>query len=272
MRTFIFATAFLLIGLAAGSIPVSDATAHWADVRGHSIYYEVRGSGHPLLLLHGGGASISASFSRQIDAFAATYKIIAPEQVGQGHSPDISGPLSYTEMMEDTAALLEQLHVTDVDVVGWSDGGILALMLAVKYPHLVHSVVISGVNIAPDGLLDSDRSDQRNTAATSIDSEKIEVADNAPINEKATIDEKLRQLWASAPTITELNVALLQHLQKPVLVLTGDHDVIKLDHTMEIYRALPQAQLSVLPNTGHATFEQRPELVNPMVLNFLAQN
>lgn len=226
--------------------------ARWTKVHGHVLYYEIRGSGHPLLLLHGGGASVSESFSQQLDAFSAQYQIIAPEQVGQGHSPDIPGPLSYSAMMEDTAALLEQLHVSDVDIVGWSDGGIIALMLAVNYPQLVHRVVISGANIAPDGLLDGEIEALRNTAET--------------------MPDKLRELWMHSPASNELNVKLLQALNKPVLVLAGDHDVIKLEHTMEIYRALPDAQLSVLPNTGHATFEQRSDMVNPMVLQFLAQN
>lgn len=252
MRALIFGAVFSLAGLSASSTPIASESARWADVHGHPLYYEIRGRGHPLLLLHGGGGNISSSFSQQLGAFSARYTVIAPEQVGQGHSPDISGPISYTNMMEDTVALLTQLNVSDVDIVGWSDGGIIALMLAVNYPQLVHRVVISGANIAPDGLLDSELNSLRESTTGTA--------------------EKLRQLWIYTPTINELNVELLQHVNKPVLVLAGDHDVIKIDHTMEIYRALPQAQLSVLPNTGHATFEQHPEIVNPMVLNFLAQN
>jgi pimeloyl-ACP methyl ester carboxylesterase len=254
VKNLILGTLISLLSLAMGSAPMRADAGHWAQINGHPLYYEITGTGHPLLLLHGGGASVSASFSQQLDAFAANHQIIAPEQVGQGHSPDVSGPLSYTAMMEDTATLLEQLHLTDVDVVGWSDGGIIALMLAVNHPNLVHRVVISGANIAPNGLLDSDLAEMRNAVPST----------GTP--------EKLRKLWVSAPTIGELNIDLLSHLNKPVLVMAGDHDVIKLAHTLKIYHALPRAQLSVLKNTGHATFKQRPELVNPMVLGFLAQN
>lgn len=267
MRSLIAGAMFSLSALVSGSMP-STTSGHWADVRGHQLYYEIRGSGRPLLLLHGGGASVSASFSHQLEAFAANHQIIAPEQAGQGHSPAIHGPLSYTEMMEDTAALLEQLQVEDVDVVGWSDGGILALMLALKHPHLVHRVVISGTNISPDGLVDAEIDAMRTVDIPSVRATAFN--ENTVATENA--DEKLRQLWLSAPTAHELNVALLKQLNKPVLVLAGDHDVIKLDHTMQIYQALPQAQLSVLPDTGHATFAQRPEWVNPMVLQFLAKN
>lgn len=252
MRSLIVSAAFSLLGFAASPTDSAGA-AHWTRVHGHPLYYETRGEGRPLLLLHGGGASISASFAQQLDAFAVGHRIIAPEQTGQGHTPDVEGPLSYTAMMRDTAALLEQLNLRDVDVVGWSDGGILALMLAVNYPQLVHRVVISGANIAPDGLLDTEITAMQTTT------------------ERGSA-EKLRQLWLSAPTSDELNPQLLQHLQQPVLVLAGDHDVIKLDHTLKIYNALPHAQMSILPNTGHATFEQRAQWVNPMVLEFLAQN
>ena len=253
MRSLITAVTVALMGFASSPSPENASIAHWTRVHGHALYYETRGSGRPLLLLHGGGASISASFAQQLDAFARGHRIIAPEQIGQGHTPDIDGPLSYTAMMHDTAALLEQLQVRDVDVVGWSDGGIIALMLAVNYPQLVHRVVISGANMSPDGLLDS------------------EIASMRAHSEHGSA-EKLRQLWLSAPTRGELNPQLLQQLQQPVLVLAGDHDVIKLDHTQQIYQALPHAQMSVLPNTGHATFEQRAQWVNPLVLEFLAQN
>jgi len=125
---------------------------HWVTVNGHRIYYAVRGAGPTLVLLHGGGDSGEHSFERQIDLFAQHHRIIAPDQVGQGHSPDVPGPLSYTLMMQDTAALLRLLKLRNVDVMGFSDGGILALMLAVRHAELVRRLVISGVNIAPEGL------------------------------------------------------------------------------------------------------------------------
>ena len=125
---------------------------HWATIHGHKIYYAVRGGGPTLVLLHGGGDSGEHSFVRQLDIFSERHHIVAPDQVGQGRTPDVPGPLSYTAMMQDTAALLQMLKLKKVDVVGFSDGGILALMLAVRHPELVRRLVISGVNIAPEGL------------------------------------------------------------------------------------------------------------------------
>src|SRR5580693_9406257 len=143
--------------------PTGAQATQWskAAIHGHKIYYAVRGSGPTLVFLHGGGDSGEHSFIRQLDVFAEHHHIVAPDQVGQGRTPDVTGPLSYTAMMEDTAELLRKLKLTQVDVVGFSDGGILALMLAVRHPKLVRRLVISGVNIAPEGLRPEDLEELR---------------------------------------------------------------------------------------------------------------
>src|ERR1700728_845923 len=96
-----------------------------AAIHGHKIYYAVRGSGPTLVFLHGGGDSGEHSFVRQLDVFSERHHIVAPDQVGQGRTPDVPGLLSYTAMMQDTATLLQQLKLKHVDVVGFSDGCIL---------------------------------------------------------------------------------------------------------------------------------------------------
>jgi pimeloyl-ACP methyl ester carboxylesterase len=226
---------------------------HHTRVNGHIVFYAMQGRGSTLVLLHGGGDSGEHSFAQQLDVFAAHHLIVAPDQVGQGRTPDVRGPLSYTGMMEDTAALLQHLKLKHVDVVGFSDGGILALMLAVRHPELVRRLVISGVNIAPEGLNPDDLEDLRATQ----------------ISRPKTIDEKLTQLWANSPTEAELNVAMLAKIAQPVLVVSGDRDAITLEHTLKIFHALPLAELCVLPGTDHATFSGRSEWLNPIINAFL---
>jgi pimeloyl-ACP methyl ester carboxylesterase len=226
---------------------------HRATIHGHWIYYTVRGRGPTLVLLHGGGDSGEHSFVRQLDAFSERHHIVAPDQVGQGHTPDVPGPLSYTAMMEDTAALLKMLKLKHVDVVGFSDGGILALMLAVRHPELVRRLVISGVNIAPEGL----------------NPEDLEELRASQIPKPKTIDEKLAHLWLTSPTETELSLALLATITQPVLLISGDRDAITLEHTLKIFHALPEAELCVLPGTDHATFSGRSEWLNPIISAFL---
>jgi pimeloyl-ACP methyl ester carboxylesterase len=230
-------------------------TTQWirAKIHGHRIYYAVRGSGPTLVFLHGGGDSGEHSFARQLDVFSEHHHIVAPDQVGQGRTPDIPGALSYTAMMEDTAELLRVLKLRNVDVVGFSDGGILGLMLAVRHPELVRRLVISGVNIAPEGLRPEDLEELRSTQSP----------------KPKTIDEKLAHLWFTSPTEAELNLGLLASISQPVLLISGDRDAITLEHTLKIFHALPDAQLCVLPGTDHATFSGRSEWLNPIIDAFL---
>ena len=239
----------------AGNAHAVNQTTEWnkATIHGHRMYYAVQGSGPTLVLLHGGGDSGEHSFVRQLDVFSEHHHIVAPDQVGQGRTPDVSGPLSYTGMMEDTAALLKKLKLSHVDVVGFSDGGILALMLAVRHPELVRRLVISGVNIAPEGLNPQD----------------LEGLRASQIPKPKTIDEKLAHLWLTSPTESELSLALLAKISQPVLVVSGDRDAITLEHTLKIFHALPTAELCVLPGTDHATFSGRSEWLNPIIRAFL---
>jgi pimeloyl-ACP methyl ester carboxylesterase len=213
----------------------------------------VRGEGPTLLLLHGGGDSGVHSFERQLEDFSRQHRIVAPDQVGQGRTPDASGPLSYTAMMQDTAALLQTLKLDQVDVVGFSDGGILALMLAVRHPQLVRRLVVSGVNIAPEGL----------------NPQGLQGLRAAQVPTPTTSGEKLNRLWLTSPIEAELNPALLAKIAQPVLVISGDRDAITLEHTLQIFHALPKAQLCVLPGTGHGTFSGRPEWLSPIIGEFL---
>ena len=244
-----------LLCLGLGDAHAADQATHWnrATVHGHKIYYAVRGSGPTLVFLHGGGDSGEHSFVRQFDVFSERHHIVAPDQVGQGRTPEVPGPLSYTSMMEDTAALLYHLKLRRVDVVGFSDGGILALMLAIRHPKLVRRLVISGVNIAPDGLNPEDLEELRATQ----------------LSKPKTIDEKLAHLWLTSPTDTELSVPLLAKIAQPVLVISGDRDAITLEHTLKIFHALPAAELCVLPGTDHGTFSTRSDWLNPIINAFL---
>jgi pimeloyl-ACP methyl ester carboxylesterase len=251
-HAFLWSAMWVLMAARAGAaIEVNEW--HRTSIRGHSMFYAMKGHGPTLLLLHGGGDSGEHSFARQLDEFAEHHLIVAPDQVGQGRTPDVRGPLTYTGMMEDTVALLQRLRLKAVDVVGFSDGGILALMLAVRHPELVRRLVVSGVNIAPEGLNPDDLEELRATQTP----------------KPKTIDEKLAHLWLTSPTESELNLAMLAKIVKPVLVISGDRDAITLEHTLKIFHALPDAELCVLPGTDHATFSGRSEWLNPIVHAFL---
>ncbi len=265
------------LGITAALLALAPARAgdegHWATINGHRIYYEIHGVGRPLLLLHGGANNIARSWQRQILDFSPTREVIAPEQSGNGHSPDVAGPFSYSQMTEDTAMLLQQLHLRDVDVVGWSDGGNVALMLAIRYPELVRRVVATGANTSPNAFSAKDIADVRQSPAANImggDVLKYYDAFSADGPGHAlVVDEKVKQLWLTHPVPSELSMNLLRKIRARVLIMGGDHDAIPLEHTLQIYHALSNAELWILPDTGHATFVDRPDWTDPFVLSFL---
>ncbi len=248
----------------------ADEVGRWTSVNGHRIYYEVRGSGRPLLLLHGGGGDIQGAWSHQLDDFSRKHEVIAVEQSGHGHSPDVDGPMTYASFTEDTAALLVQLKLKDVDVVGWSDGAIEALMLAVRHPGLVRRVVATGANVDPSGV--------DNTWLSHAKPEEVFDAKpgsyyalNSPdgLAHAKVVGAKLKELWLTRPTPDELTFEMLGRIRVPVLIMAGDHDEIFAEHTVKIFRAIPGAKLWILPDTVHDTFVSRPEWTNPYVLSFL---
>ncbi len=235
---------------------------HYAVIAGYRMYYEERGHGRPLVLLHGGLNTIVGSFARQIPAFARTHRVVAVEQVGHGHTPDARETFTYGQMAEDTAALLRQLHVVPADLVGWSDGGIIALVIARRYPELVRRLVISGANINVEGERPEDVQALRDWSPDASGPETGHpAAAGAP-----TVAEKVRQLWLT-PVILERSD--LARIEAPVLVVSGDRDVIRLEHTLEIFESLPNAELCILPGTGHDTFQTAANRLDPLILKFL---
>src|SRR5579871_6150860 len=137
---------------AAPPVPPAPVESGYADVRGLHMYYEIRGQGRPVVLLHGGLATLSGTFGPQLGPLSEGHRVIAPEQMGHGHTKDADRPFRYQDMAEDTAALLARLKVTQADVVGWSDGGTIGLLLAAHHPQLVRKLAVSGANFRPDGL------------------------------------------------------------------------------------------------------------------------
>jgi pimeloyl-ACP methyl ester carboxylesterase len=239
------------------------------------MYYQLYGHGKPLVLLHGGGATIEESFPRQISYFARSRLVIAPEQVGHGRTRDVAGLLSYAEMAENTAALLDTLRVENADVLGWSDGGDVGLILAARHPRLVRRLAVTGANITPAADSDTpevlaevqgwnpgeDKEGQARYGRLSADSASHFVA----------FAGKLKQLWLTHPTPEELSPDILKHVQAPTLVMAGDHDVIRIEHTLVIFRNLPRARLLIVPKSPHNTLGEHADWLNPLIAAFFAE-
>jgi pimeloyl-ACP methyl ester carboxylesterase len=140
----------MLVVAASCSRPV---TARHADVGPLHMYYEEAGAGPPLVLLHGGGSTAQTSFGEIMPALARTHRLIAPEQQGHGHTPDLERPFSFEQMADGIAALLEQLGVHDAEIIGFSNGGMVALQLAIRHPTLVHKLIICSAFYSRAGVI-----------------------------------------------------------------------------------------------------------------------
>jgi len=283
MRACFLATvvvASLCTSLAATAADPGPAAGRYLDIHGSKIYVETFGSGGvPVVFLHGGVHNFDNTFSRQRDDFSPSRKVIGIDQRGHGHSADDARPFSYADMAEDTAAVIRQLGLGPVDVVGHSDGGDVGLKLARAHPELVRRLVVSGANLRPD--LPADELKRR--AAWSPDEldvflRKLElkmppsfrtdyaaVSPDGPEHWRTHLAKSCR-LWLMPVVI---DAADLQAIQAPVLVIAGDSDFYSVEQTTELFRGLSKAQLFIVPGTGHGTFGDRPELVDLAVREFL---
>lgn len=245
----------------------------FAVINGQKIYYERYGSGRPLVLLHGGINSIQSSFKNQIEYFAAHREIIGIEQVGHGHTPDSAEDFSYFRMAKDTADLLRSLNISNADFMGWSDGGILALLIAKNNPDLVHRVIASGANTRLVGMTPEEIKKIRDSTPEQLaaDIEKKyrdQYVDVSPDGEKhwPIIVKKIWDLWLTPLILEDKDLALIK---APTLIINGDKDLIPVEHAVEIFKALPKGQLFIVPATEHHTFELAAPLLNPVMLTFL---
>lgn len=240
----------------------------YADLPGVKTWYEVEGQGTPVLLLHGGFCT-NETWGSQRAEFAASHRVFLPERRAHGHTPDVEGPLSYHDMATDTIEFLTSVVGGPAHLVGWSDGGIVSLLVAIARPDLIRKIAVTGANFKPPsefGMaagLDELTSDAPDMAmframyeATSPDG-----PEHWPI-----VVGKLVETYRAEPDIP---IEDLGRIGAPTLILVGDDDFIPLEHTIELYRAIPNSELAVVPGTSHAHFMEKPSLVNRIVLDFL---
>jgi pimeloyl-ACP methyl ester carboxylesterase len=258
----------MLLGLL---LPVS-ALGEYAEIHGIKMYYEIRGEGQPVVLLHGGTSTIETSFSEQIPVLARNHRVIAIEQMGHGHTGDVGGrELSYEGMAEDTAALLVHLGIQNADIVGWSDGGQLALRLAFTHPELVRRVVASGVGLGAVNpqMQQAMRALSADTWPAHVREEYARVSPDGAAHWPVFFD-KVRTMWAK-PT-WGISEPELGRIKATVLIVAGDRDFTRVEETTRIFRMIPGARLAILPATDHYTFQKRAGWLNPIILDFLDGN
>lgn len=257
----------------------AQSSGRYADVNGLRMYYELHGEGSPLLLLHGGGSTIQTTFGRILPFFAGTHLVIAPEQQGHGHTGDIDRPLSFDQMADDTVALLDHLDIQQVDVLGFSNGGNVALALAIRHPERVRKLVAASVFFNKDGLyppvLESFHTASADNMPTLYREAYREVAPNPQ-----DLPTLVSKLMTNLLQFEGLSPEQLAKIQSPTLLLHGNNDVAPVEHILEFSHLISNSQLAVFPG-GHGAYlgeamagkqgSKVPELTAILIEEFLEE-
>ncbi|WP_139975032.1 alpha/beta fold hydrolase [Ochrobactrum sp. CGA5] len=256
--------AALLIGFALSfSSPVSTervarmtilaSPAAFAEVNGIEMYYRIVGKGPPILLIPG-GLSDQHVWDAQLPILARHHTVIVADSRGQGRSTRTDDPITYGLMADDYVALLDFLRIDRVDLVGWSDGGIIGLDIAMRYPERLKSLFAQAANVTPDG----------NTGYAEARAEGKPIPE---LRHYESIDKEIHALWANEPNYTDED---LSDIRVRTAIVIGDRDTaVTREHTEFIASQIPGAELIILPDAGHGAPVEKPRLYAHTVLRFI---
>ncbi|MFU8945345.1 alpha/beta fold hydrolase [Mycetocola zhadangensis] len=242
----------------------------YLSIAGTEIYSEIIGEGEPLLLLHGGFCSLF-HLQPYADVLAERFAIAAYERPGNGRSADTDGPYSYDTALEEAVAYLDRHNFERVHVLGFSDGAILGLLLALKHPDRVRSLVSISGNLDPSGITGDDKTDawERPHVPDSEEPtpERVHysrLSPDGPEHADVVLD-KLMSLWTTEPHIAPSELAAVT---APSLIISGDRDMIRVDHSHLMATSLPNGQLCILPGATHSLVSEKPDLLHAVLRDF----
>jgi pimeloyl-ACP methyl ester carboxylesterase len=245
----------------------------YAPVNGLKMYYEVHGTGRPVVLLHGGLHTLELSFGPMLPDLAAGRQAIGVELQGHGHTADIDRPMSLASLADDVVALLDELGLDRADLFGFSLGGLVALQVATSRPERVDRLVLASTHYRADGYYDEIRDPALQAGSTRMpteaDFQEMEETYRRVAPEPDRFADVAAKLSAAVPEIEGWSEDALCAIDAATLLIFGDHDFVRLDHAARMAELIPDSQLAVLPGTTHTNVLRRTELVVPMVRSFL---
>ena len=235
----------------------------YINLRNHQVYnYEWERDGEAVVLLHGGLSKTSSWDYLMVPPLEDEFHVFAYDRTGHGFTGDQPGSLHFEFQCQEAIAYLEDVVKEPAHLIGYSDGGIIALMVAIKRPELVKSIVAIGANYhysAPLKDFLEARVSEEDQAEYNL------ISPDAP----HTLLEKtirMNEIWKTEPDISLSEIA---SIQCPVLVMAGDDDVIAHDHTISLYEALSLGQLAIIPGTSHGLVKEKPALLIAVIMQFL---
>jgi pimeloyl-ACP methyl ester carboxylesterase len=244
-----------------------------------SMYYEIYGKGEPLILLHGGYGS-SEMMGGMIEAFSKKYQVIAVDSRSQGRTTDSDEKeLTYNQMALDVNGFMDKLQIKKAKFVGWSDGGDIALELALTHPEKITKAVVIGANFLGESsgvFLTVDTTWRMNPNDPLFAKTKKELAKYLSTYErmapdKSRIESSKKKALTNVYNNPKISLAQLNSIQVPFLVMAGDHDMFTIEHTIALFKNLPQASLYIVPDATHISPWEEPELVHSEILRYLGK-
>jgi pimeloyl-ACP methyl ester carboxylesterase len=240
----------------------------YVNAGGLRTYYEAQGVGDPVVMLHGGFASVN-TFAGFTPLVAERYRVYSPERRGHGRMPDVAGPITYEIMADDTIAFLDALRIGPAHVVGWSDGANVGMITAMRRPDLVRKLVLIGtaVNISgakPWARALTDHLTVDHLPPMLID-EYAELSPEGRDHFPVVFDKLARALLDTPQTLADLG-----RIVAPTLVMAGDDDLVSVEHQEAMRAAVQDGQLAIVPGASHGLPLEKPDLVVRLILDFLA--
>lgn len=245
------------------------ASGKYAEVNGLKMYYEIHGSGQPLVLLHGAFGFIEG-WATVLPTLTKTHQVIAIELQGHGHTHDLDRPLTFEQMAEDTAALLKQLKIKDADFFGYSMGGTVALRVAMRHPELVRKLAILG---SAFGTMKDTYEPETYKQFQSLSTDFAPPVLKEPYDRMAPDPTRWPILVTKIKNLERdfkgYSAAEIKTIKAQTLIMMGDRDGVRPEHAVEMYRLIPNAQLAVFPGGDHFMLWSSPDKVLATLAPFL---
>jgi pimeloyl-ACP methyl ester carboxylesterase len=256
-----------LIGMTTDEKTTDEAT--YVDAGGLRTWYAARGAGAPLVYLHGAFGD-SRELEPVLDAYTPHFRVHMPERRGHGRTADVEGAFTFPAFAADTIAFLDAVVGGPADLVGYSDGATTALHVALERPDLVRRLVLISGQYHQRGLIPGVLDDPGIVdmlLASPLAASYAEVSPDGADHFRVIV-EKVVELGLTGPTLTAEQLAAVS---ARTLVVSGDDDGVHLEHTVEMYRSIPDSELAVVPGTSHLLLLEKPDLVTDLVLRFLTR-
>lgn len=234
------------------TIQTPATTSGYAPVNGLKLYYEIYGTGMPLVLIHGGGSTIQTTFGRVLGEFAKTHQVIAVEMQAHGHTADIDRPLSFQQDADDIAALLKHLKIDKADVFGFSNGASTTLQFAIRHPEMTNKIIVGSTFYKKAGAPDWFWEMMSNPTFEGMPQPYKDAFLKINPDAKA-LHRMYERDVARMQSFPDISEEQMKSIKAPAFIIIGDRDVTTPAHASEMQGLLPNARLAVLPG-GHGEY------------------